>query len=789
MNLNLLINSLTVSLGATGLAWAIGFCVALWVTGLPAQWNRRFVLGSVMALALPPFLVTNCWIHLLGNTGVMTPWVPLSIYSPGGTVWILGLLYWPIPFLLIQSAWNRIEPAQWECDPMLNGARLVRWVLWPESRRQTGFAVLITLVLTLNNFAVPALLQTRVFAAELWVSFNTTFDYSHALVLSLPLIAGPALLLLVFRQNDRGSWPGLTGGASPERFRRQLGNFWFRSTGALSLCVFALSLGLPAAQLTSEARTWTELWPAFAAGKSAIGHSFLFAAGAATLSITLSFALWRWRFANVLWLPFLAPGILLGIGLIRLFNRPGLAFLYQGIGIVFIAFLVRYWAISLTGARHAMEHLNPDLTDDARLCGASGWNLFRHVHLPQVGPRAAALWYITYLLCLWDVETLVLIVPPGAETVSLRVFNLLHYGHNTQVNALCILLLGLAILPLLFHGLAGIWTRASAGSSHPSFTPVFSGLLGTTLLVSTGCGDSQSGNLDIQSPLFSSVRIIGSRGTGVGQFNKPRSLAIDASDNLYVVDMTGRVQKFSPDGQFLASVQMPQTDLGKPKGMCRDHDGNIIVIEPHYSRVNHLSLALETLAQWGSKGTEPGMLSLPRAAAVTSSGQIYVSEYGQVERVQRFTGDGQRAELLIGSRGTEPGQFNRPEGLGLDAGDRLYVADSCNHRIQVFDANGQFLRAYGKPGSGPGELSYPYDVQIDTSGLQFVCEFGNSRIQVFDADGHSLEILGQAGAAPGELNNPWSLALDSVGNLYVADSRNHRVQKFLRRTPLKGRSS
>jgi ABC-type spermidine/putrescine transport system permease subunit II len=46
------------------------------------------------------------------------------------------------------------------------------------------------------------------------------------------------------------------------------------------------------------------------------------------------------------------------------------------------------------------------------------------------------------------VETLVLIVPPGGESLSLRVFNLLHYGHNPQVNALCLLLLVLALLPL-----------------------------------------------------------------------------------------------------------------------------------------------------------------------------------------------------------------------------------------------------------------------------------------------------------------------------------------------------
>src|SRR2546425_613965 len=50
---------------------------------------------------------------------------------------------------------------------------------------------------------------------------------------------------------------------------------------------------------------------------------------------------------------------------------------------------------------------------------------------------------------------------------------------------------------------------------------------------------------NFQSQFFSRVEIIGRRGTGSGELNKPRSVALDTNDNLYVVDMTGRVQKFS----------------------------------------------------------------------------------------------------------------------------------------------------------------------------------------------------------------------------------------------------
>jgi DNA-binding beta-propeller fold protein YncE len=292
----------------------------------------------------------------------------------------------------------------------------------------------------------------------------------------------------------------------------------------------------------------------------------------------------------------------------------------------------------------------------------------------------------------------------------------------------------------------------------------------------------------LESQIFSRVEIIGTRGVGVGQLNKPRSVAADGQDNLFVVDMTGRVQKFSPTGVFLLSWQMPQTDLGKPKGMGRDRNGNIVVVEPHYQRVNHFSPQGKLVAQWGQRGTNVGQFTLPRAVAVNSHREIFISEYGPMERVQCFSliqnPDGPASAQVLfafGQPGNGPGDFNRPEGLCVDAQDRLYVADSCNHRIQIFARDGKFIRSYGKAGSGRGELSYPYDICVDKAGRQYVCEFGNSRIQIFDANDQPIEIIGGPGFEPGQFSNPWGVALDSAENLYVADSQNHRVQKLIRK--------
>jgi DNA-binding beta-propeller fold protein YncE len=350
-------------------------------------------------------------------------------------------------------------------------------------------------------------------------------------------------------------------------------------------------------------------------------------------------------------------------------------------------------------------------------------------------------------------------------------------------------LLGLAIIPLVL----AIAVRKVQQVIKQFSNNTFALALKTTaavgmICVLTGCEFEQPANeANLDSRFFEEAVVFGSRGVGIGEFNKTRSVAVDLQDNFYAVDLTGRVQKFAPDGKFLLLWQMPQTDLGKPKGMDRDHDGNIIVIEPHYQRVNHFTPQGKLVTQWGCRGTNDGCFMLPRAIAQNSRGEFLVSEYQSAERVQRFAsnqppGSGAPKHLqTIGSPGTGDGEFNRAEGLCVDAQDRLYVADSCNHRIQIFAADGKLIRTYGKAGSALGELSYPYDIKVDAQGFQYVCEFGNSRIQIFDANCKPVEIIGGVGTAPGQFNNPWSIALDSKGNLYVADALNHRVQKLVRR--------
>ncbi|MEN6450989.1 MAG: NHL repeat-containing protein [Thermoguttaceae bacterium] len=285
-------------------------------------------------------------------------------------------------------------------------------------------------------------------------------------------------------------------------------------------------------------------------------------------------------------------------------------------------------------------------------------------------------------------------------------------------------------------------------------------------LLAVGCEERADGRLKA---------VWGRRGISDGRFNKPRAMAIDRDDHLYIVDMTARIQVFATDGRFLRGWQTPDHKFGKPTGLSIARDGTVWVADTHYYRVLVYSPEGKLLKTFGGKqGERPGEFGLVTSVAHDSAGNFYVSEYGEYDRIQKFTPEG-KFLLQWGGHGSKPGQFIRPQKMVFDEQDHLWVTDSCNHRLQVFDTNGKLLHVWGKEGSRPGQLCYPYDIALAGDSL-YVCEYENHRVQKFTRDGRSLGCFGVQGRRDGQFFNPWALVRDSRGTIYVLDTGNNRVQ-------------
>jgi len=307
------------------------------------------------------------------------------------------------------------------------------------------------------------------------------------------------------------------------------------------------------------------------------------------------------------------------------------------------------------------------------------------------------------------------------------------------------------------------------------FTPAARIALGLGLAVAFvslgGCTPSGPGQGELEL-------VWGRRGISDGRFQKPRAMAIDADDNLYIVDMTARIQVFDREGNFLRGWQTPVHVNGRPTGLTIDRRGRLLVADTHYFRILVYAPNGELLQQLGgTEGHAPGEFGLVTDAVEDSQGNLYVAEYGEYDRIQKFTPDGQFL-LEWGGHGSEPGEFVRPQSLAIDEQDRIWVADACNHRIQVFDTEGKLLDLWGEPGTALGQLYYPYNIVHGPDEVLYVIEFGNHRVQKFTRDGRSLGYWGTSGRQPGELFNPWAIALDREGSLHVLDTNNHRVQRI-----------
>lgn len=278
------------------------------------------------------------------------------------------------------------------------------------------------------------------------------------------------------------------------------------------------------------------------------------------------------------------------------------------------------------------------------------------------------------------------------------------------------------------------------------------------------------------SPLPRDVAaVFGGVGLAWGLFNYPRSIAADPRGHVFVVDKSGRIQRFSPKGSFEVGWRMPDTRFGYPVGLAVHPDGRLFVADTHCHRVMIYDREGNWLGSFGSEGSGDGQFQLPTDVAFDSEGFIYVSEYHQNDRISRWSPE-LRFVRSFGETPIDGKRLSRPTGLVVDDEDTLWVADACHHRLIRFDSEGRVLAVFGRFGEKPGEMRYPYDISLSPEKTLMVCEYEGARLQWFSKDGRSLRVWGRHGRRPGEMFAPWGAVYGPQGRVYVVDSLNNRVQ-------------
>ena len=137
-----------------------------------------------------------------------------------------------------------------------------------------------------------------------------------------------------------------------------------------------------------------------------------------------------------------------------------------------------------------------------------------------------------------------------------------------------------------------------------------------------------------------------------------------------------------------------------------------------------------------------------------------------------------RPVLSFGKEGSSVEMFNCPWEVAVNAKDEIAVTDQSNHRVQIFNSDGKYLRSFGRKGNNAGEFNNPSGIAFHNNGNIFVADRFNHRIQIFSGEGQCMGSFGGKGRWDSQLTFPCGLSVDSDGNIIVADTDNKLIKIF-----------
>ncbi|MBX7255605.1 MAG: ABC transporter permease subunit [Candidatus Hydrogenedentes bacterium] len=475
----LLRNSLILAVGTSAVAGLAGVMSAFAIANVSS--SLRGVLLGLLAvpLLIPPHISAIAWVDLLGRNGIFvvqfTGLNTKALTWPGmfhmsGVVWSLGLASYPIVMVATLAALHRFD------SRLLEAARMggQRWrafsgVQLPLVLPGVIAGMLLVFVYTLVSFAVPSLLQVNTYPVEI-NALSAVFDYTGATLQALPLavLCGLAGLVWILYVRPRHAW--LTGHVRPANV---VADPVVRSVSTLvCLALIVVAVFLPLGVTLARAlplRTFHDVW---ATARHEMLTSLFVSMMSATLATTLAFlmttALRRWTQGFSVALSALPLGITggaFGLGLITLWNHRGPAGLvYDSLAVVIVACTARFFVFALAGALSGARRMDARLDEAAAVAGVTWIRRAGAIWLPLLSPHLAATWGLIFVLTMAEVDTSVLVCPPGQTTLAIRLFSLMHYGPDSYVAALslltCVLVMTIAACVAFGYAKLRNWTHA-----------------------------------------------------------------------------------------------------------------------------------------------------------------------------------------------------------------------------------------------------------------------------------------------------------------------------------------
>ncbi|MBI4598382.1 MAG: iron ABC transporter permease [Candidatus Omnitrophica bacterium] len=447
--LGLFTHSLLIGVGVSLCCLAIGVPVGFLICRTDMYLRRAAQYAALLPLAIPPYIAAIAWIKVLAP----------QIYGPAGVVGVLSLSYLPFVSLLTVAGLTSFDRSLEEQAELAVGPwKAIGAITLPLIAPFVFAGALFVFVFSVSNYGVPALLRVPTYPIEIFTHYSAFYDHRVASLMALPLLlvtaAAVGLSYAMMRNRRYVSVSGTGQGGG-----RILPLGRYRGAGsAFAWLVIAVSGLIPLGVLVmasgSALAYWVALKASWAAIVRSLGISAVSAAGCLGLGFGLALLIERarWQGQRLLdvatVLPLAVPATVLGIGLIELWNRPGTSWVYAGMPILVIGMMARFLPFSVRILASSFKQTDRHLEEAAALTGAGGPAIARRILLPLMSPGIVASASICFIFSMAEIDTTLLVMPAGSETLASKIYTLMHYDVGPFTVALCVMLIALSMIPV-----------------------------------------------------------------------------------------------------------------------------------------------------------------------------------------------------------------------------------------------------------------------------------------------------------------------------------------------------
>ncbi|XP_012536441.1 tripartite motif-containing protein 2 [Monomorium pharaonis] len=271
---------------------------------------------------------------------------------------------------------------------------------------------------------------------------------------------------------------------------------------------------------------------------------------------------------------------------------------------------------------------------------------------------------------------------------------------------------------------------------------------------------------------------------------RPSALAIDSWRDNIITTCPGSGQIVILDRKFKLVRRIRHQEMMAPQGVAflQEHD-EIYVTDKWKHCIFVFNHKGELVHRMCNKGFGETELCSPEGIAFHPERSVlYIADTGN-NRVQILEKDGTYLDSIgpmsknktgtVRFRTTGPiaSQLNQPSDVAVTT-TRVAIADSGNHKVKVFNHDGQLLQSIGGTGMAKGLFRSPEVLKIDEKGYIIVGDAGNGRVQIFSPEGEFLRVLGAKKKQGHKFAWISGLLVTSNYNILVSDSKNNFIYLF-----------